>query len=57
MVLFKVCEAIKGRVPTSSFLRVHSQTKKDARETTAAHHTTSTTDAALIQKLLQMETT
>jgi len=34
-----------------------SQTKKDARETTSAHHTTPTTDAALIQRLLQMETT
>jgi len=28
MVPFKVCEAIKGRVPTSSFLRVHFTDKE-----------------------------
>jgi len=58
MVPFKVCEAIKGRVPTSSFLYAHFTYKEGRlRNDRCPSHYTQTTDAALIQRLLQIETT
>jgi len=58
MVPFKVCEAIKGRVPASSFLRAHFTDKEGrSRNDRSPSHYTQTTDAALIQRILQMETT
>jgi len=57
-VRYQVCEAIKGRVPASSFLRAHFTDKEGcSRSDRSPSHYTQTTDAALIQRLLQMETT
>jgi len=58
MVPFKVCEAIKGRVPASSFLRAHFTDKEGrSRNDRSPSHYIPMTDAALTQKLLQKETT
>lgn len=58
MVPFKVCEGINGRVPASSFLRAHFTDKEGrSRNDRSPSHYIPTTDTALIQKLLQEETT
>ena len=50
--------SLNGRVPASSFLRAHFTDKEGrSRNDRSPSHYIPTTDAALIQKLLQEETT